>query len=611
MCGISGILTSELLQSHHAVIDLIVKDQFSRGPDHQEIIAIKRKNTEVLLGHNRLSIIDLSQKANQPMWDHSGRFCIVFNGEIYNYIEIRHELLKNNFVFNTNSDTEVILNAFACWGIEALQYFRGPFAFALFDIEREELWLCRDRFGVRPLYYIEANNTLYFASSSTILAKHLHLQPNMDYLAKGLHFLVYEDGTESSPYEKLLTLKPGCYLQSKLHSNGILVNNITQYYHLNDHVEESIHRLSTVNNRDLLPMLANELEKSVEIRMRSDVPFAISLSGGLDSSSIASLVSHKQNNLLGFSFSHPNDKKTEGPIVAHCGNFLKMQIEYVWPTAKEMIEGLFKTLTVQEAPFSSWSIVAQYLLYERVRSFGIKILLGGQGGDESFMGYKKFLIFEIQHLIRKKNYLKALQQIAQLVPMFFAELPSLHAYWHHRHRYMNRKQEITALNLPYTPLNLSQKEKDLWQRQSLDILQFTLPTLLRYEDRNAMGHSVESRLPYMDHHLVELGLALPKSLKLRHGFGKWAIREIMKNKLPDNIRLARYKRGFDIPIHRLLKAGLGGEIRTHLKNNATKISDYFKSQIDIEKHYSDSQLLQRRTAMTEVITLLWLNNRLV
>jgi asparagine synthase (glutamine-hydrolysing) len=572
---------------------------------------IKRKESEILLGHNRLSIIDLSEKAHQPMWDHTGRFCIVFNGEIYNYIELRQQLQKNGFVFNTHSDTEVILNAFAYFGIDALQYFKGPFAFALFDTEREELWLCRDRFGVRPLYYIEMNHTLYFASSSNVLAKHLHLKPNMDYLAKGLHYLVYEDGTEISPYEKLLSLKPGCYLQAKLNSNGVLVNQLTQYYHLNDHVENTIQHLSTINDRDLLPLVANELEKSVEIRMRSDVPFAISLSGGLDSSSIASLVSQKQNNLLGFSFSHPNEKKTEGPIVANCGNFLKIQIEYVWPTAKEMIEGLFKTLTVQEAPFSSLSIVAQYLLYQRVRSFGIKILLGGQGGDESFMGYKKFLIFEIKNLIRQKNYLKAFQQMTQLTPMFFAELPSLRAYWQHRHRYLNRQQDQTVLNLPYTPLNLSQIGEDLWQRQSLDILHFTLPTLLRYEDRNAMGHSVESRLPYMDHQLVELGLALPKSLKLRHGFGKWAIREIMQNKLPDNIRLARYKRGFDIPMNTLLKAGLGAEIRMHLKNHASAINDYFKSHVNIDHHYSDRQLLQRRSAMSEVITLLWLSNRLI
>ena len=166
----------------------------------------------------------------------------------------------------------------------------------------------------------------------------------------------------------------------------------------------------------------------------------------------------------------------------------------------------------------------------------------------------------------------------------------------------------SILQLPPSPvLHLNHTGQDLWQRQMQDITQFSLPTLLRYEDRNAMGNSVESRLPYMDHQLVEIGLALPEAIKLRAGYGKWIIREIMHNKIPDKIRLARYKRGFDIPLDALLTAGLGKSIRDILQNNLHHLNQFFKHPINIEQVFSDQQLRQRQHAIAEAITLLWLN----
>ena len=172
--------------------------------------------------------------------------------------------------------------------------------------------------------------------------------------------------------------------------------------------------------------------------MRTDVPLAISLSGGLDSSSVASLVSKHHRNTIGFSFGHPDHKKSEGPLVADCAKFLNIQIEYIWPTPDEMIDALHQTIAIQDAPFSTLSIVAQYLLYQRVRASGIKVLLGGQGGDEAFMGYKKFLVFWIQQLLSEKRYLTSAKNMLQMMPMIFSEMTSLKAYWHHRHRYMGK-----------------------------------------------------------------------------------------------------------------------------------------------------------------------------
>ncbi len=607
MCGISGVFSNFVTEQHQALIRGILKSQFTRGPDSEGMLTIQGNHSQAILGHNRLSIIDLSNRANQPMWDSTNRYCISYNGEIYNYIELREELIRLGFNFNTHSDTEVILNAFSCWGMSALNRFIGPFAFALFDIQTDQLWLCRDRFGVRPLFYIILNNILYFASTTNELAKYLNLKPNLSYVAQGLKYLVYENGSDASPYEKIFSLLPGHYIQTKLNADNKLLFEHKLYYDLNSNVENHINTLPMNNINYLLELINDALEKAVFVRLRTDVPLAISLSSGLDSSSIASFVSQYHKNLIGFSFGHPDHAATEGPLIDKCAKFLNIKMEYVWPTASEMITGLHKTIAIQDAPFSSLSVVAQYLLYQKVRSSGIKVLLGGQGGDESFMGYKKFLLFWLRQLCKQKKFISAAINVFQLFPMLIAEISSLGTYWRHRHRYLNHREFGSTLRLP-EPLSLNlNNTHNLLKRQLQDVTQFSLPTLLRYEDRNAMANSVESRLPFLDHRLVELGLALPEAFKLRTGYGKWPIREIMRDKIPDQIRLARYKRGFDIPIRSLLNAGLGHSIRTTLNDNKHNIKEFLKNSTNIESVFSDDQLIKRQHAMTEAITLLWLN----
>jgi asparagine synthase (glutamine-hydrolysing) len=613
MCGISGVYAASITDQQQTVVQEIIKSQFLRGPDHQECLMIKRKKGEILLGHNRLSIIDLSEQANQPLWDASKRYCIVYNGEIYNYLELRTELQRAGLKFNTQSDTEVILNAFAHWGIAALQRFHGPFAFALFDAQEEKLWLCRDRFGVRPLYYIQKNNVLYFASTTSALAKTFNLKPNLAYLARGLQYLVYEDDSPTTAYNNLQSLPSGSYLLAQFTSGDQLTCLLASYYDLASNVQNLMEKLPLGNPDDLLQLLKSKFESAVKIRLRSDVPLAISLSGGLDSSSVAAAVSKQHPDTIGFSFSHPDEARSEGPSVADCARFINIKMEYVWPKPGEIIEALYQTLAIQDAPFPTLSIVAQYLLYKRVHACGMKVLLGGQGGDEAFMGYKKYLFFWIKQLIREKRYFKSAMSILQMMPTFFSELTSLNVYWQHRHRYFAKGQRPeSALQFPEAPpMGLNHGWQKLWQRQLQDVTRFSLPTLLRYEDRNAMGNSVESRLPYLDHSLVELGLALPESIKLRSGYGKWIIRKMMKDTLPDSIRLARFKRGFDIPMKDLLKNGLGETIRSTLKANQDRLSDFLGTDPNIPALFSDQQFLHRQQTMAEAITLLWLNKALI
>lgn len=607
MCGICGIFALHINEHHEQIIESIVANQNYRGPDHNAVIMIKTPSNQMLLGHNRLSIVDLSHQANQPMWDFTGRYCIVYNGEVYNFYELRAELKQAGLTFNTHSDTEVILNAIAHWGISALERFRGPFAFGLIDTQKNKLWLCRDRFGVRPLYYSKLNNILYFASTTNILAKKLNARPNYQYIARGLEYLIYEDSSSISAYQEILAIPPGCYMEAKFDLNEALQCEIKQYYHLAHNVQNLMENLPLNNKCMLLEVLNHKLEEAINIRLRADVPLAISLSGGLDSSSIAALVKQKQQNLIGFSFSHPQVRQSEGKLVAACAQFLNIKIEYVWPTANEMIEAFYKTIEIQDAPFSSLSVVAQYLLYQRVNYCGIKVLFGGQGGDEAFMGYKKFMLFWLQHLFNERRFFTFTKNSLQLIPMFMAELSSFPIYWSHRHRYLNRvaKNNNPLLPITYSTSRLTMNNQTLWQRQLQDITEFSLPTLLRYEDRNSMANSVESRLPYLDHQIIELGLALPTALKLRSGYGKWIIRDMLKNKIPNKIRLARFKRGFDIQLPDLLKQGLGRSIRSNLQANLNNICDFLQTNINIQQVFSDQKFCDHRV-MRQAITLLWL-----
>ena len=189
-------------------------------------------------------------------------------------------MAAHGLIFHTSSDTEVILNAFSQWGIDALNRFQGPFAFALFDSQTEELWLCRDRFGVRPLYYAIINETLYFASTTPMLAKSLNLKPNLEYIGKGLKYLVYEDGSENTAYHQLYSLPAASYLRAQLKENGELSSVVKIYYDLADNVQRNVENLATGNTNLLLDRVNATLENAVKIRLRSDVPLAISLSGG-------------------------------------------------------------------------------------------------------------------------------------------------------------------------------------------------------------------------------------------------------------------------------------------------------------------------------------------
>ena len=611
MCGITGVYCKGRIESRRAVVQRIIQSQYARGPDYQAMEEIASGPNSLLLGHDRLSIIDLSAQANQPMWDVDHTCCVVFNGEVFNYVELRAELAGLGHRFATQSDTEVILEAFKEWGFESINRFNGMFALGLFDVASQTLWLVRDRFGIKPLYYFVADDAAWFASSGTVLAEHFGLEPNLEYVARGLNYWFCDDDSDITAYRGLQQLSPGCALQVTLSEDGRPHTELRRYYDLRERVLPLRDELAGRSMDQLEERVAGLLEDSIDLRLRADVPVGISLSGGLDSSTVAAFLARKHPDVTGLTFGRPDEAASEGPMVAQLCAKTGIKVEYVWPPVDEIVAAFWETLAAQDAPFLNGSIVAQHFIYKTARERELLVMLGGQGGDEALMGYRKFQVFWFRQLLRERRLGAAARFGVGLSRMLLAELGNFREYWSQRRRYLTGEGMQSSLNLPSPPretLGCAPGEA-VWERQVKDVTRISLPTLLRYEDRNSMSQSVESRLPFMDYRLVETALALPERAKLANGYGKWITRRIVKGMIPETIRTARYKRGFDVSEARWVVGGLGDAIRTGLHERYEAIRRWLKPETSIEGSFSDEQLSERRNAIPEAISLLWLGDR--
>ncbi len=615
MCGISGLFATANCDAEAGrdFVNEIVASQHSRGPDHQAVELIPAGRSTVILGHNRLSIIDLSAAANQPMWDADRSHCVIFNGEIYNYLEIREDLVSLGHRFGTQSDTEVLLEAFKEWGTSAFERFNGMFAIALYRARDERLWLVRDRFGIKPLYYHLDDSTLIFASTGTVIARRLGLMPDLEYVARGIKMWVYEDDTQISHYRGLKSMLPAHFMEVIAPDPGNpLKARIEPYYNLADRVAELQEKLAVMPIPKLIDEVLERLESAVSLRLRSDVPIGISLSGGLDSTALSSIVSANHSEVVGFTYGSRNEQRSEGPLVGQVQDRLGIEVEYVQPEGSAMVSAFWDCLRSQDSPFAGCSIVAQYLVFKAARARGVKVLIGGQGGDELFMGYHKFQFFRLAELRRQGRLIDALIFALGLCPMVLSEARRASLYAQALRRYRGNKGLPVSLCLPEpTPCSMQYDSNlELVRRQMLDATRLSLPTLLRYEDRNSMGNSVESRLPFMDFRVAELGFALPTAVKLRNGYGKWILRQAMSGRLPESIRSARYKRGFSANEPAWIAAGLGTAIREALRANVRDLQDILPLELQIDTHFSDERLRAYGSTFSEATSLLWLAGRL-
>lgn len=581
-----------------------------RGPDARGSRQVACRGHAVTVAHSRLAVIELSALGAQPMVDTGSGWSIVYNGEVYNYREIRDTLKSTGQVFNGGSDTEVLLRAWALWGLNALQRLNGMFAFAALNEKTGELWLVRDRFGVKPLLWGRCpNGDITFGSSVAGIASLVGTDIDTAYCTRGVRYKAYETAQSGSPYKRVNAVAAGCWVKFQLSPERIGITE-GRWYSLRDAVARRREELSHTGDADLLDECRALFDSAVQLRLRSDVPVAVSLSAGLDSASIACMMQRHGTRAHAFSFGSPSESLSEGPGTQSLAKATGIDVTYVWPRYSkwDLCEVLEKTLAFQEAPFSGLSPIAQNAVFRGVGDAGFKVLLGGQGSDEIFAGYRKFIVIALREALHRRDAKGALRLMYSLGLMLAHEASQARMYWQNLNRYKGGKSKAA-----FRLLDWEAGAHNLWgetgislpDRQIEDIQQWSLPTLLRYEDRNSMGYGIETRLPFMDYRLIEFALALPARMKIANGYGKWILRGAAKGLVPDVVRLNRRKRGFDVT-QNWVTQGIGASLRGCIFDHPTALQGALKTGGELDTLLSDESLARDPDLLDEALLLAWL-----
>lgn len=552
MCGIAGIIS---INHQHVSTDRLKRmtDALAhRGPDG-EGFWINTNNT-VGFGHRRLAIIDLTDGGKQPMQLRS-LYTITYNGEIYNYVEIKAELLKKGYQFQTQSDTEVILAAYDYWKEECVQQFDGMFAFAIWDEQEQLLFAARDRFAEKPFYYFFDGEQFLFASEMKALwaagvEKNINHTMLLNYI--GLGWVKNPVDLSQTFYQNIIALPQSHYLKLNLRTGS---NEIVQYWDLD---KETV---TNISETEAIEQFQQLFTTSIQRRLRSDVEIGTSLSGGLDSSAIVATINQLQtNNLQTFTASFPAFEKDETAYAKQVADQFQLQQHLVTPTAESLLNDWQQLLHHQEEPFQSSSIYAQYKVYELAKQKGIKVILDGQGADETLAGYHKYIHWFLQEKVKAGRYKVEAKAFTQ---------NNISFDWSWRNILAAKFPEITAVQLESkaykeikfnagfqpdyfkTHINKQTLFKPIVRKLNdllyYNTMQFGLEELLRYADRNSMAHGVEVRLPFLNHELVQFIFSLPSHFKMQNGFTKYILRESMKQLLPTSIVYRTDKIGYEPP----------------------------------------------------------------
>jgi asparagine synthase (glutamine-hydrolysing) len=527
---------------------------------------------DAAFGFRRLAILDVSPAGHQPMTSADRRYWIIFNGEIYNYLELRSELAGFGFSFQTGTDTEVILAAYQRWGTDCLSHFNGMWALAIWDSQARELFIARDRFGVKPLYYVWDGVRFAFASEiKALVGRHgIPFKPD-DYAI--FRYLV--GGLLPSPqqgrtfFEGVQSLPPGYWL--RVNAKGVIRQ---RYWTLATASDSSPH----VDSANAVEQYRALFTDSIRLRLRADVPIGTCLSGGVDSSSIVCVV-----NRLIMEGGVPSEQigrqqKTFSAVYEAAGRFNERhhvekvlaatgaERNLVFPTQQKLREDIERLVWHQDEPFGSTSIFAQWCVMRRVRERGVTVLLDGQGADEALAGYRPFA-FLVSELIRRGQFLRALTEarqaqavtdISALRLLGRATLWQLPQPWIDvfRSRRLMRDASEAGLNPEFAaPIAgnvlagmIAETDHLSLKNHLLDqVCESSLPHLLRYEDRNSMAFSVEARVPFLDYRLVELSFNEAADWRIHQGWTKWVLRQAMSGIVPDEIIWRRDKVGFETP----------------------------------------------------------------
>jgi asparagine synthase (glutamine-hydrolysing) len=614
MCGITGLVSLQGAPIDPAVLQRMTDRQAHRGPDGEGFLlgwegesgfAHKlvphtrqwdgRAPVRLALGHRRLAILDLSDRGLQPMPTADGKCWIVFNGEIYNHRELRTELEARGYPFGTRTDTEVLLQAYREWGEDCLARLQGMYAFAIWDGTRGRLFAARDRLGIKPFYYATPGGTFAFASEmkALLVCPGLDAAPDDDAV---VGFLIHAncDYGERTLLRAVKALPPG---------HCLTVHAATGQVDVRGYWQLTPEHANGVRDSVRLDRLRTLLTSTMQSHLVSDVRAGSCLSGGIDSSTVVSLIGKiwreqpDQATALGDRFltftscwKYPElDERTYADVVARAAG---ADSHLVFPSAEDFWETLPRMAWHQDMPFPSISYYAQWSVMRAARDAGVKVLLDGQGGDEVFGGYAKFRYAYLASLLRSGRLLSFAREAGAMLGQgdlyYVLNLRRGYRYLPTRLRRLLGVDSLLegvlrtdwerALGGESTPATRWWRYAraggsghtgiSVMQRiQVDDIMMDTLPLLLRMEDRSSMAFSLEARVPLLDHRLVEYGISLPDHLKVHRGWSKFAIREAMRGVLPDAVRQRTSKLGFAAPDRRWLAHDLRPQVTTLIEDS--------------------------------------------
>jgi asparagine synthase (glutamine-hydrolysing) len=556
MCGIAGFNWPE-----QALISQMAGTLKHRGPDDEGFYV----DSCVSLGHRRLSIIDTSEKGRQPM--RYKNLLIVYNGEVYNFKELREQLKSGGYDFVSNTDTEVVLCSYHRWGPDCVHKFNGMWAFCIYDSEKKTFFLSRDRFGVKPLYYYFDGSRFIFASSLQAIRKH-SLDLNISIPALNFFFYQKYIGGDLTIFKNCCKLRPSENLLFDLNRKTL---TRTRYFVL----EEEISRQQSTPLNDRLGSIENLLADAVEKRLVADVPVGSFLSGGVDSSLISAIISKNHEDFDTFSIGFKDESYDELKYSKIVSEYLRTDQHYDY---MEVDEDVIKfVIENMDEPFGDSSVFPAYLLSKITRR-QVTVALSGDAGDEVFAGYDTYKAYKIaqcvpspvaglsKYLINllppSDNKVSLTFKMQRFVRDFGADVNTRHLSWMATFTDPPRQNLLSERFVHSDALINCGSGKDLLSLQISDIHNYLPEDILKKVDFASMLNSLEVRVPYLDYRLVPLALSLPEKYKIRGLTTKWLLKKIASGHLPGRI-VRRPKRGFTVPVSKWLrKSGLLREFLT-------------------------------------------------
>lgn len=553
LCGIAGIFCQR--QPNGSLEDSVRRMTSvlkHRGPDAIGHYCENR----IALGHTRLAIIDLTAESNQPFFSDDGRYVLVFNGEIFNYLELRDDLQSEGVSFRTKSDTEVLLKSYVHWGPGATKRFHGMWAFAIYDRRDEVLFCSRDRFGIKPFNYAVGDGVFAFASEvKSLLEWDPRLRsPNFSALSLLLRKSISGSNQETC-FENVLRLPPACNLTVSVHGQ-----QLSRYW---DYPVDFRREITMEEAAEEIKYL---LSNSVQLRLRSDVPIGITLSSGLDSSSIAALARrHSSASFVTYTANYRIDND-EAPIALELSRSLQMLPRLISVEPEDVLGTLRNLIWHLETPHASPAVIPYWHIMEAVAK-ETTVVLEGQGADELFAGYtlnafplalwdrlstfrwneaaREFV--KMGRTMSRHKYVGNLWFVGWLIRSMF---PYLHVpFRHFRGDESVYGDLLQGAQVAKDRAKVPSGNSDALNRYLCDSMQTVLVDLLHYGDAISMAHSVESRLPFLDYQLVEFAASLPGSLKLTNGYGKEVVRRAVEDYVPAHVVRNPIKLGFPTPIN--------------------------------------------------------------